>query len=159
MSIDWSRASHTREEPQTAPADSDSQCTTKVRESTRTNCDRTGRLQRLLIFSRILQRRGTVHWSRIARSGSRKSMLQFPMIASTIRERLARDPFEPFLIRASSGQGVLVASPDLVVLMKSEVFIAAPNSDRWAQIPYLHVAGVENAPNGHTGRSRGKRRR
>jgi len=81
------------------------------------------------------------------------------MIASTIKERLAREPFEPFLIRSSSGRGFVVSSPDLAVLMKTEVFIAEPNSDRWAQIPYLHVSGVENAPrgNGHSGRR--KRRR
>ncbi|MGE3108027.1 MAG: hypothetical protein AB7G11_00120 [Phycisphaerales bacterium] len=81
------------------------------------------------------------------------------MIATTIRERLARDPFEPFIIRAGSGQAIRVASPDLAVRMKTEIFVAAPNSDQWAQIPYLHVAGIESAPNGHSGRNRGKRRR
>ncbi|MDX2118421.1 MAG: hypothetical protein SFY96_09595 [Planctomycetota bacterium] len=79
------------------------------------------------------------------------------MIASTIRERLARDPFEPFLIRSSSGRGFLVASPELAVLMKTEVFIAEPNSDRWAQIPYLHVSGVESAPRRSTSARRKRR--
>lgn len=79
------------------------------------------------------------------------------MIADTLRERLGREPFEPFVIRASSGQVVLVASPDLAVLMKSEVFVAAPNSDKWAQIPFLHIAGIESA-NGHGRRRRPGRR-
>lgn len=79
------------------------------------------------------------------------------MIADALRERLGREPFEPFVIRASSGQVVLVASPDFAVLMKSEVFVAAPNSDKWAQIPYLHIAGIENA-NGHGRRRRQGRR-
>lgn len=82
------------------------------------------------------------------------------MIAKVIRERLAKEPFEPFLIRASSGKSYIVSAPFLVALMKSEVFIAAANSDRWAQIPYLHVAGIEDVGNGHAdGRKRGKRGR
>jgi len=79
------------------------------------------------------------------------------MIASTIRERLNREPFEPFVMRSSSGQAILVASPDMAVLMKTEIFVAAPNSDRWAQMPYLHISGLESPSNGHGG-SNGKRR-
>lgn len=66
----------------------------------------------------------------------------YKMIATSIRERLRREPFAPFIIRSSSGEAVRVASPDLAVLMKSEIFVAAPNSDRWAQLPYLHIAGI-----------------
>jgi hypothetical protein len=47
-----------------------------------------------------------------------------------------------------------VSSPDLVVLMKSSVFIAAPNSDRAATVPYLHIAAVEHLANGHSKRGR-----
>jgi hypothetical protein len=78
------------------------------------------------------------------------------MIANSIRERLTREPFEPFVIRSSSGRAVRVASPDLVVLMKSEVFVASPNSDRWTQIPYLPFAGLKRV--GNVGRA-GPRRR
>lgn len=77
------------------------------------------------------------------------------MIAKTIRGRLHREPFEPFIIRSSSGNGVRVASPDLIVLMKTEVFVAAPNSDDWIQLSYLHIAGLENATNGHGRGGRG----
>ncbi len=80
------------------------------------------------------------------------------MIAKTIRERLRRERFEPFIIRSSSGQAVRVASPDLVVLMKTEVFIAAPNSDDWMHLSYLHISGLENATNGHGRRGRGPNR-
>ncbi len=79
------------------------------------------------------------------------------MIADALRERLNREPFEPFVVRASSGQGYRVNNPDLVVLMRSSVFIAEPNSDRAATVPYLHIAGVESATNGHP--RRGRRRR
>ncbi len=78
------------------------------------------------------------------------------MIAASIRERLGREPFEPFVIRASSGKGILVARSELAVVMKTEVFVAAPNSDHWDQLPFLHVAGLEKA-NGH-GPSRKRRR-
>lgn len=78
------------------------------------------------------------------------------MIANTIRERLTRDPFEPFVVRSSSGRAILVARPELAVLMKTEIFIAAPNSDHWDQLPFLHIAGLEKA-NGHGGRRRGKK--
>lgn len=79
------------------------------------------------------------------------------MILSAIRERLAREPFEPFVIRGSSGESYPVPAPFLVALLKSEVFIATANSDRWVQIPYLHVAGLDSM-NGH-GKSSARRRR
>lgn len=71
------------------------------------------------------------------------------MVVKTLRERLNREPFEPFRITSSSGVSIVVHSPGLAVLMKSEVFVASPNSDHWVQIPYLRVAAVEPAQNGH----------
>jgi hypothetical protein len=65
------------------------------------------------------------------------------MIVDTLKENLAADPFRPFVVRSSSGVGYRVASPGLIVLMKSSVFIAQPNSDKAATVPYLHVADVE----------------
>jgi hypothetical protein len=78
------------------------------------------------------------------------------MIANTIRDRLTREPFEPFIIRASSGRGILIARPELAVLMKTEIFVAAPNSDHWDQIPFLHVAGLEKAYGHGRTRRRGR---
>jgi len=65
------------------------------------------------------------------------------MIIDTLKEKLTADPFRPFIVRSSSGEGYRVSTPDLVVLMKSSVFIAQPNSDRATTVPYLHVAAVE----------------
>lgn len=84
------------------------------------------------------------------------------MISETIKEKLAQHPFEPFIIRSSSGQGYKVSSPDMIVLMKSKVFVAEPRSDRAATVSYLHIAAIEELGNGnghHTAKSRGKRRR
>jgi hypothetical protein len=80
------------------------------------------------------------------------------MIVNAIRGRLGREPFEPFQIRTSSGQPYVVASPDLVVLLKSEVFVAAPDRDHAATIPYLRITAVESVSNGR-GRHKGRRRR
>jgi hypothetical protein len=81
------------------------------------------------------------------------------MIASAVHERLDRDPFQPFRIRLSSGDSYLITDPHLVALMKSEVFIAYPNSDRWVSVPWLYVAAVEAAGNGqHRSSARGRRR-
>lgn len=70
------------------------------------------------------------------------------MLAVDIRERLSRDPFEPFRIRSSSGDAYDVRSPFSIALMKSKVFIAFPDSDRWAELSYLHIAALESL-NGH----------
>jgi hypothetical protein len=80
------------------------------------------------------------------------------MVAKTIQERLAREPFQPFRIRTSGGTSYDVPHPHLVALLKSEVFIAAPNSDRWTQIPYLHIGSVEAISNGHSDKSPRRKR-
>ena len=76
------------------------------------------------------------------------------MVRESIRELLDRDPFQPFRIRASSGVAYEVRSPGLVVVMKSQVLIAEPRSDRYAVVPLLHIAGVELLGNGHAPRAR-----
>lgn len=82
------------------------------------------------------------------------------MISDTIREKLAHHPFDPFVIRTSSGEGYRVSSPDLVVLMKTKVFVAEPRSDRAATVSYLHITAIEELGNGHRGgtSARGRRR-
>jgi hypothetical protein len=80
------------------------------------------------------------------------------MIMKIIKERLAHKPFEPFRIRSSSGEAYDIPTPFLVALMKSKIFIAYPNSDRWAELSYLHVAGLESASNGNSGRPHRRKR-
>jgi hypothetical protein len=75
------------------------------------------------------------------------------MIGS-INDLLERDPFQPFRIRASSGIGYDVRNPGLVVVLKSQVLVAEPHSDRYAVIPFLHIAGVEMLSNGTVRRPR-----
>ncbi len=80
-------------------------------------------------------------------------------IAANIREKLAREPFQPFRVRVTSGDAYVVRNPALVVLMKSELFIAHPNSDRHAFIPLLHVAAVEGLGRSNGNRPRASRRK
>ncbi|MCC6428648.1 MAG: hypothetical protein IT435_17740 [Phycisphaerales bacterium] len=76
------------------------------------------------------------------------------MILADIKERLAKEPFEPFQIRSSSGQTYPVTTPFQVALMKSKIFIAEDKSDRWAELSYLHIAALESLSNGHARRVR-----
>ncbi|MCC6358026.1 MAG: hypothetical protein IT450_04730 [Phycisphaerales bacterium] len=80
------------------------------------------------------------------------------MTVESIRELLDRSPFHPFRVCASSGAAYDVRNPDLVVVMKSQLLIAEPKSDRYALIPFLHVAGIELISNGQSPRSRKPRR-
>ena len=70
---------------------------------------------------------------------------------------LHREPFEPFRVVTSSGGSYVVHNPDLVALMKSEVMIAEPNSDRRTFVSLLHVSAVQTLRNGHP--SAGRKRR
>lgn len=80
------------------------------------------------------------------------------MIAATVRQRLERNPFEPVRTRLSRGESYVVTDPRSVALLKSEVFIAFPNSDRWVSVPWLHVTAVESTTNGHARRPGRKRK-
>lgn len=74
--------------------------------------------------------------------------------AENIREKLDREPFEPFRVRVTSGNSYVIRNPDLVVVMRSELFIAESNSDRHVFVPLLHVSAVETV-----GRTNGNGRR
>jgi len=74
--------------------------------------------------------------------------------AENIRELLGREPFVPFRLVMSSGKSYSVASPSSAALLKSEVFVVFPDGERWAHVPFLHIASVETLANG-----RGRRKR
>jgi len=74
------------------------------------------------------------------------------MTADELREFLEREPFEPVRVRLSSGDAYEIRNPGLAVVMRSRLFIAAPGTDRWTLIPFLHIAAVETIANGHARR-------
>ena len=53
------------------------------------------------------------------------------MSRESIVELLDRDLFEPFRIVTSSGESYAVRNPNLVPLMKSRLFVALPDGERW----------------------------
>ena len=79
------------------------------------------------------------------------------MNSATIQELLDKEPFEPFRVCLSNGDRYEVRNPHLVALMKSKVFIAMPNSERWSIVSYLHIAALETISNGHRGAKRRRR--
>ena len=79
-------------------------------------------------------------------------------MVDSIRELLVTEPFHPFRIRASSGTAYEVRNPGLVVILKSQVLVAEPNSDRYSLVPFLHVAGVDMI-DGRSGRNKRSSRR
>jgi len=74
------------------------------------------------------------------------------MTADELRECLEREPFEPVRVRLTSGDAYEIRNPGLAVVMRSRLFIAAPGTDRWTLIPFLHIAAVETIANGHARR-------
>jgi len=79
------------------------------------------------------------------------------MVADTIRDALHREPFVPFRLVLSSGGGYDIRDPELVVVMKSEVFVAFPDGERSAHVPLLHIASLETLRNGRkSARRRGR---
>lgn len=81
------------------------------------------------------------------------------MIANDLREMLKQDPFTPFRVVLTGGGHYDIRDPELVVVMKSQLFIALPDGERWVLVPFLHIASVEANLNGRGGKpSRRKRR-
>ncbi len=69
------------------------------------------------------------------------------MIRQEIQDLLHQQPFQPFIIRLTSGDHYEIRDSALAALLKSGLFIAQPNSDRRVIVPFLHIAAVET-PNG-----------
>lgn len=81
------------------------------------------------------------------------------MTADTIQEMLEQEPFEPFRVCLSNGESYTVQNPHMVALMKSRVFIALPDSERWTFVSYLHIAALETLSNGRRPRGGPGRKR
>ncbi len=78
------------------------------------------------------------------------------MTPDVVCEMLHHEPFQPFCIVLSSGERYEVRNPDLVALMKSKVFIADANSEKFSLVSYLHIAALETLSNGHAKRRKRK---
>jgi hypothetical protein len=66
------------------------------------------------------------------------------MEPSTLTEMLKREPFQPFRIKLSNQEAVDILNPDLVVVMKREIFVADPSGDRFRLYYLMHIVGIES---------------
>jgi hypothetical protein len=76
-----------------------------------------------------------------------------------IQELLNREPFLPFRLIMTSGKTYEVASSNSAMLLKSEVFVVFPDGERWAHVPFLHIASIETIANGRGRRTTRRKRR
>jgi hypothetical protein len=66
------------------------------------------------------------------------------MEANAISEWLNRQPFQPFRIKLTNQETVDITNPDLVVVMKRDIFIADPSGDHFKLFALMHIVGLES---------------
>lgn len=65
------------------------------------------------------------------------------MTGDTVKEWLKKEPFEAFEIRMSNGATYQVRHPEFAFVLKSNVVIVHPESDRVFVCALLHIASIE----------------
>jgi hypothetical protein len=74
------------------------------------------------------------------------------MTLDTVQELLARRPFEPFRIVASSGDRYEVRHPEMVLRVKNGLYVGLGGrgtvAERAAFVSLLHISAVETHANG-----------
>ena len=65
------------------------------------------------------------------------------MNSETVKEWLTKQPFEPFEVRLSNGVAYQVRHPEFAFVMKSNLIIGDPNSERVSVCALLHVTSIE----------------
>ncbi len=66
------------------------------------------------------------------------------MEPSTLNELLKRHPFQPFRLKLSNQETVDIRNPDLVVVMRRDIFVADPSGDRFRLVALMHIAEIES---------------
>lgn len=64
------------------------------------------------------------------------------MDAETIRDRLRKQPFEPFEIRLSNGDVHQVRHPELAFVVKFNMVIGDPDTGRVSICSILHIVSI-----------------
>ena len=65
------------------------------------------------------------------------------MDKEAFQDLLAHEPFQPFRIHTHDGKAYDVANPGLVNQLKTQIFLAFQNSDRFALIPLRSISSIE----------------
>ena len=80
-----------------------------------------------------------------------------------LRERITRQPFEPFRIVTSSGESYEVVHPDFLLLGTGWVIVGMPSSkdpdlaERDVKVSLLHVTALEKLPAASKAKKNGKK--
>lgn len=69
-------------------------------------------------------------------------------MAALLIARQDQRPFKPFAVRITDGTVLKVARSDLMVVMKSQLFVVNPNSDRGRMVPFVEIAAVGKTSKG-----------
>jgi hypothetical protein len=62
-----------------------------------------------------------------------------------LRELLHREPFSPFRIMLTCGEGFDVSNPDLVAMGQTVIYVLAPKSDKFAILRLNQIASLQSA--------------
>jgi hypothetical protein len=65
------------------------------------------------------------------------------MNAETIRERLSRQPFEPFELRLSNGDVHQVRHPEVLAIGRDRVALFDPHSDRFVHVALIRINSIQ----------------
>jgi hypothetical protein len=60
----------------------------------------------------------------------------------TLDELLHRQPFQPFRVRLSNGESFTIRHPEFAILLKTQIIIGFPKSDRFITCALLHIAAI-----------------
>lgn len=63
----------------------------------------------------------------------------------TLKELLARRPFEPFEIRLSNGERHEIRHPEMALLLKSRIVIGDAENDRMTICGLIHINSIETS--------------
>jgi hypothetical protein len=64
-------------------------------------------------------------------------------VVQTIRDFRGRDPFVPFRVVMSSGDGYTVEASELLAIARSQLIYCFPHSDRVAHLRMNQIAAIE----------------
>ena len=65
------------------------------------------------------------------------------MNMETIREWLGRKPFEPFVLKLSSGETYEVRHPENVIVLKSRLILGFPETDHSVHVSLIHINSIQ----------------
>ena len=72
------------------------------------------------------------------------------MNAETVREFLARQPFQALQVHLSNGEIHQIPHPEFAMLLRSTLVIGVPDSDRVICCALLDIASIERVPTPQT---------